>query len=248
MTRRGLLKASGAVLKAAAAVATLSAPAIAAPGQGPKTLLVAGQSLAVAWKSPEVQAAFRAEAGDDWNVVVAAKGGTSALPWGNGLRAWTAPHAEIGPVLAMAMQTVQAMPAPPAVLLWSQGQADGAVFEGCGLSPEEFTAAYVRAVLRILMTLRKTAAGSRWRDIPVLVQMIGWRRDPETGAVYEPPGYALVRLAQTMLVAEYGRSHNLHMGPVQTPWDELYDEVHPVTKTYCRFAGDAGKSARELVE
>jgi hypothetical protein len=149
--------------------------------------------------------------------------------------------------MALALQTVQAMPEPPAVLLWAQGQADGELFGSCGLSPEEFTAAYVRAVLRILMTLRKTTAGSQWRDIPVLIQMIGWRRDPETGAVYEPPGYALVRLAQTMLVAEYGRSHNLHMGPVQTPWDELNDEVHPTGGTYCRMAGSAGERAKEMV-
>lgn len=237
MTRRGIL----------AAIASLAAaPAIAAPGRGPRTLLVAGQSLAVAWKNPEVQAAFRAEAGNDWSITVAAKGGTSALPWGDGRRAWTAPHAKPGPVLTLALQTVSAMSSRPDVLLWSQGQADGAAFEASGMEPQRFATAYGSAVLRILMTLRQAAAGDDWRDIPVLIQMIGWRRDPVTGAVYEPPGYALVRLAQTMLIEQFGRKHNLHMGPVQTPWDELYDEVHPTTGTYYRLAGSAGERAKEM--
>lgn len=238
MTRRGLL---------ASALALASSPAIAAPGLGPRTLLVAGQSLAVAWKSPEVQAAFKAATKETWNVVVAAKGGTSALPATDPRRAWTAPGCTIGPVLAMALQTVQAMPTRPDVILWSQGQADGAVFDPARHDPEQWTAFYMQAVRFILKALRQTVAGSDWQDIPVLIQMIGWRRDPATGAVYEPPGYAMVRLAQTMLIERYGRTHNLHLGPVQTPWDELNDEVHPTGGTYCRMAGSAGERAKEMV-
>lgn len=238
MTRRGILWAG---------LAAFASPAIAAPGAGPRTLLVTGQSLAVAWKYPAVQDAFRAEAGDDWRITVAAKGGTSALPWGDGRRAWTTPDGGIGPVLALALAQVQTMPGRPDVILWSQGQADGGTWNRSAMSSRAFTLAYRDAVLFVLETIRRATAGSQWRDIPVLIQMIGWRRDPETGAVYEPPGYALVRLAQTVLVSEYGRKHNLHMGPVQMPWDELADEVHPTLETYCRMAGRAGERAKEIV-
>lgn len=237
MTRRGILRAG---------LAAFASPAVAAPGTGPRTLLVTGQSLAVAWKAPEVQAAFRAEAGADWRVTVAAKGGTSALPWGDGRRAWTAPDGGIGPVLALALAQVQTMPGRPDVILWSQGQADGGTWNRSAMSSRAFTLAYRDAVLFVLETLRRATAGSQWRDIPVLIQMIGWRRDPETGDVYEPPGYALVRLAQTMLIEQYGRKHNLHVGPVQTPWDELNDEVHPTTATYCRLAERAAVRATEV--
>lgn len=239
LTKRSLL----------AGLAALAAtPAIAAPGVGGKAILVAGQSLAVDWKHPAVADAFRSTAGPEWDMTVIAKGGTSALFNPSG-RCWTAEDGGIGPVLAMALAHLRGLVTAGQnfnVLNWSQGQADGVCFNLAIHDPEEWTAGYSKAVLFILESLRKVIAGDRWRSIPVMIQTIGWRRD-ETGGVYELPGYMMVRLAQTMLVQRYGARHNLHLGPVQTYWDELRDPVHPTIGTHCRLARHAGLIAKELV-
>jgi hypothetical protein len=207
----------------------LATPAVAAPGTGPRTLLVAGQSLAMSWAwDPTVIPAFIAAADGQWSVKVVGKGGSFAR-YRSGAHCWLSADGGNGPVLSGALAEVKAMASPPAAVLWSQGQADGLGYHAERTDPAAFVVAYTNAVLKILLRMRKAAAGRKWRRIPVFIQTIGWRAD-ETGQLYEPPGYGLVRLAQMRMVAYEGRRHNLHMGPVQVPWAPLKDPVHPTSE------------------
>jgi hypothetical protein len=231
----------------AAVAATIPTPAIASPGEGHKTMLVAGQSLAMPWREQYVQDAFREDAGQTWKVFVAGRGGTSAASWQGGKPpsyCWTI-DGRRGPVLNEAILKIRASGIKPDVMLWSQGQADGGAWNPELCSAAEFVSTYVKTVLAITVELRKAAAGKRWRRIPCMIQTIGWVTDANGCAIHQP-GWDLVRHAQGVMLAYHSKAYNLMPGAVQTPWAKLKDGIHPTDEEYAILARMTAKAIGQI--
>jgi hypothetical protein len=232
MMRRTFLAGMGALFGA-----QISSPVVASARN--RTLLVAGQSLALQWRDPAVQAGYWDTAGPMWDIVVVGRGGSSAMPlapnnWWLDVRS-----GEIGPAMKQALADMRSVHARPDVVLWSQGQADGDRFGRLRMSPEEFVGAYITTVRAILHRLRRECGGSGWRDIPVMIQTIGWRKDP-LGNTKRTQGYDLIRHAQQVLISSYGHMDNIIPGPTQSPWCDLVDAVHPTISEATKMARIAG--------
>jgi hypothetical protein len=232
-----------------APAALAAAPVAAAPVSGTKVLVVAGQSLATGWNSQiGVKDAYR-EAAPGWEPVVLGKAGTwarynpvSRYDW------WVNTNNTNGPVLKEVVAALRQMGRVDAIL-WSQGQADGGGYTG--KDPERdarYAAMYQRTVLLILERMRRASAGGRWREIPVFVQIIGWRMDRATKQLFEPHGYSVIRTAQLQMVeGDIAKEHNLHLGPVQEPWMQLKaDGVHPTTENFCVLARRQAAAQRRI--
>lgn len=233
-----------------AGAAMLGFPTFAAakPKKRDRVLLVAGQSLAVAWESAAVRKAFtqeRHKTGDDasWRVVTTAFNGSSAMAdFRNPLSPtnwWVDPNRPkiAGPRMREALQTIRSSRRKPDAVLWIQGQGDGAQWEvngSRGLTEDQFIAAYMRAVILISKRLRRACAED-WKSIPFYIQTIGARRD-EAGSEVPFRGFDLIRTAQLNLVAYHGARLNIHLGAVQPLNLPLADVVHPTAQSYRRLA------------
>lgn len=231
MTRRGIL---------AAFAALATAPAVAAPRSAPRTLLVAGQSLAERWAIPSVQEAFRESAGQDWRIEVAASDGSSVRRLTSSDNYWVEDDGRPGPVMRDALVKVRGMGCRPDAIVWAQGQAEGLFYRPGRANPQQYVKDYEEAVLGLLRSLRQACAGPDWRSIPVYIQTVGWRTDPATDE-----GHELIRVAQMRLVAYQGGRHNLHLGAVQVPWNIPPDGVHPSEDEACMLARQTARAMKE---
>lgn len=235
MSRRSFL--AGAAALATTAVAE-AAPEVPKPERPPeRCLLVSGQSLADYWRTdPAVIPAFKRHARGRWQVCVAAHGGTGITMHTRADRRWLEEDRSPGPIMRETIAKIRAWRGRrPTHVLWSQGQADGAGYKpGRERDQARFVEDFAERTALILETLRREIAGEDWREIPAYVQLIGWRRlgmEDGSGTYYQPPGYELVRFAQTRLIGE-GGSRNIRLGPQQSPYADLRDGVHPSTRYY----------------
>lgn len=219
------------------APALVSSAAAASKDEPLPLLIVAGQSLAMMWKSyPEIGFAFSDNMPEPWQTTVVGQGGTSISQWVDEVKEGDPTDLPVGtlragPVLLNVVKELQASnwPRPRKMaLVWNQGQTDATILgtPGTGHNPREFLNDFVRKTIYALYAIRHTMAGEMWREIPAYIQPVGWL-DPDRLDSHER-GMEMIRFAQTRMVS-YRAKQSIDLGWCQAPWTKLRDGVHPTT-------------------